>query len=115
MADDKKLIFKTALIYFQEGRWEKAIAEFKRLVSLDPEDLGTRNMLGDAYMKKGAMKEAYEEYSYAAEGYSKKGESEKANAIYKKMSKVELSNLDVTQQKKLRIVNLVVRGDDAFE
>ena len=115
MADDKKLIFKTAYLYFQEGRWDKAIVEFKRLVSLDPEDLTARNMLGDAFMKKGGMKEAYDEYAYAAEGYSKKGEGEKANAIYKKMSKLEVHHLDAAQQKKLRVIALIVRGDGAYE
>ena len=74
-------------------------------------------MLGDAYMKKGAMKEAYEEYSYAAEGYSKKGESEKANAIYKKMSKVELSK-ELAEQAApllsvLETVNEQLRAADA--
>ena len=115
MAEDKKLIFKTAYLYFQEGRWDKAIAEFKRLAALDPEDLTARNMLGDAFMKKGAMKEAYDEYAFAAEGYSKKGEPEKANAIYKKMSKLEVNNLDAAQQKKIRIISLIVRGDQAYE
>src|SRR6185436_3698318 len=95
--------------------WDKAIVEFKRLVSLDPEDLTARNMLGDAYMKKGGMKEAYDEYAYAAEGYSKKGEGEKANAIYKKMSKLEVHHLDAAQQKKLRVIALIVRGDGAYE
>ena len=115
MADDKKLIFKTAYLYFQEGRWDKAIVEFKRLVSLDPEDLTARNMLGDAFMKKGAMKEAYEEYAYAAEGYSKKADPDKAKAIYKKMSKLEMNNLDAAQQKKVRVISLMVRGDQSYE
>ena len=115
MAEDKKLIFKTAYLYFQEGRWDRAIAEFKRLAALDPEDLTARNMLGDAFMKKGAMKEAYDEYAFSAEGYSKKGEPEKANAIYKKMSKLEVNNLDAAQQKKIRVISLIVRGDQAYE
>ena len=115
MAEDKKLIVKTAYLYFQEGRWDKAIGEFKRLIALDPEDLNARNMLGDAFVKKGSMKEAYEEYAYAAEGYSKRGESEKANAIYKKMAKLEVSNLDAAQQKKQRVISLIVRGDASYE
>ena len=115
MADDKKLIVKTAYMYFQEGRWDKAIAEFKRLVSLDPEDLSARNMLGDAFVKKGSMKEAYEEYAYSAEGYTKRAEGDKAHAIYKKMAKLEVGNLDAAQQKKQRVISLMVRGDSANE
>jgi len=115
MADDKKLIVKTAYMYFQEGRWDKAIGEFKRLVALDPEDLSARNMLADAYGKKGLMKEAYEEYAYAAEGYNKRAEGEKSHAIYKKMAKLEVGNLDAAQQKKQRVISLMVRGDSANE
>ena len=115
MIDDKKLIVKTAYMYFQEGRWDKAIGEFKRLVSLDPEDLSARNMLGDAYVKKGSMKDAYEEYAYSAEGYTKRAEGDKAHAIYKKMAKLEVANLDAAQQKKQRVISLMVRGDSANE
>jgi tetratricopeptide (TPR) repeat protein len=34
-----------AYIYFQEGRWDKAIEEYKKLLALDPEDINTHNML----------------------------------------------------------------------
>jgi len=115
MAEDKKLIFKTALIYFQEGRWDKTIAEFKRLVAIDPDDMNAHNMLGDAHLKKESIKEAYEEYAVAAEGYSKRGEGEKANIIFKKMAKMAVKDLNEEQQKKHKIISLIVRGDSAFE
>ena len=41
--DDKKNIVKLAYLYFQEGRWDKAIEEYQKLLSLDPEDINTKN------------------------------------------------------------------------
>ncbi len=115
MVEDKKLIFKTALRHFQEGRWDKTIVDFKRLVALDPGNLNARNILADAYVKKGAVKEAYGEYASAAEGHSKKGESEKAKVIYKKITKLNVNGLDPAQQQQYRVISLGVRGDGAFE
>lgn len=115
MPEDKKLIFKTALMHFQEGRWERTITEFKRLVALDPDDLNSRNILADAYVKIGSLKEAFAEYANAAEGYLKKGGGEKAKVIHKKMAKLDSSTLDEAQQQRHLAISLVVRGDSVFE
>ncbi len=115
MPEDKKHIFKTASIYLQEGRWDKAISEFKRLVALDPEDMSAHNILGDAYVKKGMFKEAYQEYVSAAEGHIKRGEADKATPIYKKVAKLDVKELSPEDKKKVTLISLIVRGDSAYE
>lgn len=67
---DKKNIVKMAYIYFQEGRWDKAIEEYKKLIALDPDDVNTHNMLGDVYVKKGAVREAFDEYIKVSSDFS---------------------------------------------
>jgi tetratricopeptide (TPR) repeat protein len=71
VAEDKKTIIKMAYIYSQEGRWDKAILEYKKLLALDPADNNVHTMLGDAQAKKGAAQEAFTEYQLATEAYNK--------------------------------------------
>ncbi len=79
---DKKNIVKMAYIYFQEGRWDKAIEEYKKLIALDPEDINTHNMLGDVYVKKGSTREAFEEYIKVSMDFSSRGQSDKETSSY---------------------------------
>ena len=89
---DKRNIVKMAYIYFQEGRWDKAIEEYKKLIALDPEDINTHNMLGDVYVKKGAAREAFEAYIKVSADFSSRGQSDKAAIVNKKIAALD-SNL----------------------
>ena len=48
MTDDKAMIVKMAFLYVQGGEWYKAIEEYKKLLSMDPQDGHVYNMMGDA-------------------------------------------------------------------
>lgn len=100
-AESKKDILKMAMLYTQEGKWDKVITEYKKLLALDPTDYNNHNMLGDAYMKKGDDANAYQEYMLAAEAFTKQGLADKAAIIYKKVGKLssdKLSDKDKKQQ-----------------
>jgi tetratricopeptide (TPR) repeat protein len=100
MAENKKDILKMAMIYSQEGKWDKAIVEYKKLVTLDPTDYNVHNMLGDVYAKKGEDSLAYQSYIIAAEAYIKQGLADKTNLIYKKISKLNSDKLPEADRKK---------------
>lgn len=103
-AENKKDILKMAMIYAQEGRWDKAITEYKKLLTLDPTDYSIHNMLGDVYSKKEEDALAYQAYITAAEAYSKQGLSDKAVIIYKKIGKLNSDNLpEADKQKQVMI------------
>ena len=103
-AESKKNIVKMAMIYSQEGKWDKAIGEYKKLLTLDPTDFNVHNMLGDAYSKKGKDDLAYQEYIVAAEAYIKQGLADKANIIYKKIGRLDSNKLsDKDRQKQILI------------
>ena len=55
---DKKNIVKMAYIYFQEGRWDKAIEEYKKAVKLHPRLADVHTKLGIALRNKGLTEEA---------------------------------------------------------
>ncbi len=92
-AENKKDITKMATIYAQEGKWDKAIMEYKKLITLDPTDYNIHNMLGDAYAKKGEDAQAYQEYILTAEAYLKQGLADKANLVYKKIARLNSEKL----------------------
>src|SRR5258708_31014810 len=112
---DKKNIVKMAYIYFQEGRWDKAIEEYKKLIALDPEDINTHNMLGDVYVKKGASREAFEEYIKVSADFSSRGQSDKATIVNKKIAALDVSLLPAEAQKKQSLIKQSIKAESAME
>ncbi len=104
-----------AYIYSQEGRWEKAIAEYKKLIKLDPEDFNAQNMMGDVYVKKGEAQPAFESYWIASEAYSRLGQMEKAGVVYRKIAKLDPKLLTPESQKKQVVFQKLAEGDAALE
>src|SRR5579871_753062 len=112
---DKKNIVKMAYIYFQEGRWDKAIEEYKKLIALDPEDINTHNMLGDVYVKKGSSREAFEEYMKVSVDFSSRGQTDKAVIVNKKIAALDASLLPAEAQKKQNLIKQTLKAETAME
>jgi tetratricopeptide (TPR) repeat protein len=112
---DKKNIVKMAYIYFQEGRWDKAIEEYKKLIVLDPEDVNTHNMLGDVYVKKGSASEAFDAYSKVSADYSTRGQVDKAAVVNKKIAALDSSKLSGEAQKKQNLIKQGLKAEGAME
>ncbi len=91
MAVNKNKIVAQAQRYSQKGQFEKAIAEYRKLITSDPTDIRTWLKMGDLYTRMGARKEATETYFRVAEQYTKSGFHLKAIAVYK-----QVLNLDPT-------------------
>ncbi len=62
MAFDKRKALQNALTYTQQGKWDRAIAEYQAIVKADPRDLTVCNNLGDLYARVGKPGEAIEQY-----------------------------------------------------
>lgn len=58
MAFDKRKALQNALAFTQQGRWDKAIAEYQAILRADPRDLTVCNNLGDLYARTGKPAEA---------------------------------------------------------
>src|SRR5208282_3785509 len=112
---DKKNIVKMAYIYFQEGRWDKAIEEYKKLIALDPEDINTHNMLGDVYVKKGSVKEAFDEYIKVSNDFSSRGQADKSIIVNKKIAALDPSKLSTEGQKQQSLIRQTIRAESAME
>jgi tetratricopeptide (TPR) repeat protein len=94
MAFDKRKAFQNALNFTQQGKWDKAIAEYKAILRADPRDLTACNSLGDLYARFGKASEAIEQYLKLGELFRADGLAVKAIAVYKKIVKLAPSRID---------------------
>ncbi len=84
---------KIAQDYQEKGFYLKAIAVYKQIVRLDPDDLGIYLKLGDLYHKQGLAGEAMAQYRIAAGRYEKDGKVQEALEIIGKMADIDPSNV----------------------
>jgi protein O-GlcNAc transferase len=103
MADDKAMIVKLAFVYFQTGEWYRAIDEYKKLLTYDPNDAHAYNCIGDAYAKKKDDAEALQNYLKAMELFDRQGNHSKVLSIERKIAKLNPDRMDY-QQKRLYTV-----------
>ena len=89
MAFDKRKSLQNALAYTQQGKWDRAIAEYQSILKADPRDLTVCNNLGDLYARAGKTGEAIDQYLKLGELYRSDGLSVKAIAVYKKIAKLD--------------------------
>jgi tetratricopeptide (TPR) repeat protein len=115
VSEDKKTIVKMAHIYTQEGRWDKAVNEYKKLLKLDPEDFNTYSVLGDAYVKKGELQPAFDAYLVCSDAYVRLGQLEKAALAQSKIARLDPEQLRPADRAKQAVFKKQVEGDKAME
>ncbi|MFZ3071695.1 MAG: tetratricopeptide repeat protein [Thermodesulfobacteriota bacterium] len=94
MAQKDKILAK-AQQFLEKGRIDKAAAEYKAVIAIDPADVTVRLRLGELYSKLGNKDEAINEYNEVAKIHTKKGFYLKAIAVYKQILKLDESSLEV--------------------
>ncbi len=90
MAVDRDKVLRAAQKFVEGKRWDKAIAEFQRLVAEDPKDVRILLKVGDCYMRLEQYAEAIETYESVARIYieateQKPAEPLKAVRVYKQI------------------------------
>ena len=96
MAVDRTKILAAAQKHLSKGNYDRAIAEYQKLVKADPRDVRTLLKIGDLYTRKGAHREATSTYHKVAEHYAKQGFFLKAVAVYKQILKLQPGRNDVS-------------------
>ena len=97
MAFDKRKTLQNALTFTQQGKWDRAIAEYQAILKADPRDLTVCNNLGDLYARAGKVADAIEQYVKLGELYRGDGLSVKAIAVYKKIAKLDPASIAAYQ------------------
>jgi tetratricopeptide (TPR) repeat protein len=95
---DKGKVLQTANQLAAKGQFDKAITEWKKLLTESPNDGAIHNNIGDLYIKRHATAEAIEAYLLAGTAFHAAGSALKAIAVYKKILKLDPSRYSVYQQ-----------------
>ena len=96
MSFDKIKAMRTAERCLAQGKIRAAINEYKRVVENDPKDFGTLNILGDLYIKNSEEQEAVGCFTQVADYYNIQGFSQKAIAVYNKISRLKPNSIEVS-------------------
>ncbi len=95
MSVDRSKVLSAAQKHLAKGNYDRAIAEYQKLVAEDPADVRTWLKIGDLQTRKGAHEDASDTYNRVAEHYAEQGFFLKAVAVYKQILKLEPGRLDV--------------------
>ncbi len=96
MSFDKIKAMRNAERFLSQGKIRAAINEYQQVVEHDPKDFSTLNTLGDLYAKNSESKEAVGCFTQVAEYYNMQGFSQKAIAIYNKISRIEPASMEIS-------------------
>lgn len=97
MEADKSKILQNANQLAAKGQFDKAIAEWKKLLADAPKDGTIHNNIGDLHLKRNAISEAAESYLQAGAAFQGAGSALKAIAVYKKVLKLDPTRYSVYQ------------------
>lgn len=97
MADiiNKEKILEHAKKLVTEGKFDRAIAEYEKLVQLDPDDLRVKIKIAELYIKRKQIQDAIKVYIDVASKYSDGGFYLKAVTVYKNILRLNPSLVDV--------------------
>ncbi len=95
MGFDKAKTLRAAEKFLEMGKIAAAIKEYCQIVAVDADDLTTLNMLGDLYTRVGNTSEAVTCFRRIADYYREQGFGLKAIAMYKKIDRLQPSDIDI--------------------
>src|SRR5512145_1986100 len=98
MAVDRNTVIKEAQKLAGKGQFDKAVAEWRKLLKDFPSDSTIFNTIGDLCLKRGdakAKSEAVDAYSRAGTILAAEGFTSKAIALYKKVLNIDPAKIEV--------------------
>jgi tetratricopeptide (TPR) repeat protein len=93
---DRVRVIEQAEKFVRTGRIKEAIAEYEKLATGDPQDVGTLNIVGDLYIRLGQNDRAIRSFQKVAEEYERRGLFSQALAICKKIHKLSPDAVEST-------------------
>ncbi len=94
---NKEKILELARAFVQEGKLDRAIREYEKIVLADPSDLRVKLRMAELYTKRKQVGEAIRIYREVAQSYSADGFFLKAVTVYKNILRLNPSMMDVNE------------------
>ena len=88
MAIDREKVLLAAQSFVQKKRYDKAVAEYQKIIQQDPDDARTLLKIGDLQSKMEAHAEAIATYERVGKHYAAQGFALKAIAVYKQIREI---------------------------
>lgn len=88
MAINRDKVLEAAQKYVEKKKYDKAVAELRKLVEADPNDARTLLKIGDLQAKQGLYADAINTYESVGKLYSHQGFALKAIAVYKQIREI---------------------------
>ncbi len=88
MAIDREKVLLAAQGYIQRKRYDRAVAEYQKIIQQDPDDARTLLKIGDLQSKMEAHAEAIATYERVGKYYAAQGFALKAIAVYKQIREI---------------------------
>jgi len=79
--------------YLQQNKLPNAIAEYEKILQVEPNDLAILNTVGDIYARLGQNEKAIERFRTIGESYAADGFLPKSIAMYRKITKLDPNGL----------------------
>jgi len=98
VALNRTKVLEAAQKYLAKSQYDKAIAEYEKLVQEDPRDVRTLLKIGDLHTRRARPRDAVDVYNRVAELYAKQGFFLKAVAVYKQILKLVPGDLPTTER-----------------
>ncbi len=93
MAPDRQKAIQAAEKLVSKGRIQAAIDQYRKVLDRHPSDTSTLNRVGDLHVRLNRMTQAVELFTQTAESFGRQGFFVKAIAIYKKIIRLDPSQI----------------------
>jgi len=94
---NKEKILEQARIYVDEGKFDRAIGEYGKILAADPADLRVKLRVAELYTKRKQINEAIKIYREVAQLYSNEGFYLKAVTVLKNILRLNPTLIDVNE------------------
>jgi len=98
MAFNKAKSVDAAEKYLAQGKIGQAIEQYQNIFKHDPRDLSLLNTIGDLFIRLGQTSDAISHFHRLAEAYVSEGFLMRGIAIYKKMAKLDASQVAILEK-----------------
>ena len=98
MSEKREKVMQAAEKLVARGKISQAIKEYRKLLRETPNDANMLNRVGDLYARQDKLDEAVALFQKIAEGYGREGFFVKAIAIYKKIIRLDPTQIDIYER-----------------